>query len=104
MNKTELMKMKCWGCKKLILPEDKYCKFCGKGQGKHASWYYHHWGVIALALFALGPFALYFALRSPIISKTAKWIYAVLFTLYTIYISKFIYSFYLVVKGFLSWF
>ncbi|HUT85359.1 MAG TPA: hypothetical protein VMW66_00820, partial [Elusimicrobiales bacterium] len=61
---TELADMQCWGCKKPMSSKDRYCKYCGRGQGKYVSWYYHHWGIIVLTLFALGPFALFFVLRS----------------------------------------
>lgn len=98
------VKPDCWGCKKSIFPEDRYCKFCGRGQGKYAAWYYHHLGVILLTLFALGPFAIYFVLRSPIIGRRVKWVYAILIILMTVYIAKFVYHIYLLTSEFLSWF
>ena len=94
---------KCWGCKKLIPTTDRYCKYCGRGQGKNAAWYYHHWGIIALTLFALGPLALFFVLRSPILGKRSKWIYTIIIVLMTAYLAKVVYHFYLVVESMFSW-
>lgn len=69
--------MICWKCKEDIGEFDNYCRYCGAGQGKHISFYYKPWGVWLLYLF-LGPFALYFVLRSPVIGKAAKWVNTVL--------------------------
>jgi hypothetical protein len=72
-----LLPVKCWSCQGKIGLMDNYCRYCGKGQGSHASWYYKHWGIILSALM-IGPFVLFYVWRSPLISRTAKIIYTVL--------------------------
>lgn len=68
----------CWSCGKLIDKVDRYCRGCGNGQGGHVPWYYRHWGIILATGLGLGPFGIWLAWRSPLISKTAKWIYTAL--------------------------
>jgi len=75
---TALLTAQCWSCKGKIEKLDNYCRHCGKGQGDHAGWYYKHWGIILSSLM-IGPFALIYVWRSPLISKTAKIIYTALF-------------------------
>ena len=65
----------CWSCGAFVDPGDRFCRNCGKGQGADVPWYYRHWGIILLALFGLGPFALIPIWRSPILSRNAKLAY-----------------------------
>lgn len=87
--------MICWKCKKDIEEADNYCRYCGAGQGGHISFYYKAWGAWILFLF-IGPFALYFVLRSPVIGKAAKWVTSVLMVLLFVW---FCYSFTMAVKN-----
>lgn len=80
--------MICWKCKEDIGEFDKYCKYCGAGQGENVSFYYKIWGIWILFLF-LGPFAIYFVVRSPLIGKWTKWIFSLLMLLLSVW---FIYS------------
>ncbi len=72
--------MICWKCKADIGDFDNYCKYCGTGQGKHVSFYYKIWGMWLLYLF-IGPFAIYFVVRSPVIGKWTKWIFSLIMVL-----------------------
>lgn len=86
----EVLQTRCWSCKAAIDAEDNFCRVCGKGRGKRISWYYSHWGAIALTLL-LGPFSLYFIWKSPIISHTAKWVYTAIISIITWYVAFAIY-------------
>lgn len=81
--------MICWKCKADIGEFDKYCKYCGTGQGENVSFYYKIWGIIILFFF-IGPFALYFVVRSPLLKKWTKWVISILMLAVSIW---FIYSF-----------
>ncbi len=92
----------CWSCKKGIEAQDCYCRFCGKGQGRFVKWYYKHWGIILLTLFALGPFSLPLVWRSPVISGTAKKVYTLAILLLTVYIAQKTYSLYMSIQALLA--
>lgn len=81
----------CWACGRVLDPQDRYCRYCGKGQGGSSTWYYKHWGIILL-LAALGPFALYFVWRSPVISRGAKLAYAAAGIAITLYLAHALYT------------
>lgn len=74
MNKAEAPENKCWACGAEIDAADNFCRKCGKGQGRHISWYYTYWGLIILILL-LGPFSLFWVWKSPVLSIGAKWFY-----------------------------
>lgn len=78
--------MICWKCKTDIGDFDNYCKYCGAGQGDHIPFYYKTWGVWLLYLF-IGPFAVYFVLRSPVIGKKAKGVFSLIMTALFIWFS-----------------
>ncbi|MGB2578324.1 hypothetical protein AAIR98_000243 [Elusimicrobium simillimum] len=80
----------CWKCSSAIDAQDNYCKYCGAGQGNHVAWYYQQWGIILL-IFLIGPFALYSVIKSPVLSKKAKWGYAIAVAVFTFYIGFEIY-------------
>ncbi|HAH05936.1 MAG TPA: hypothetical protein DCM05_05290 [Elusimicrobia bacterium] len=63
----------CWSCKKALDPQDRYCRFCGMGQGEHVAWYYRPWGIALATLFGLGPFGLILVWRSPKLGTKARW-------------------------------
>lgn len=83
--------MKCWNCGKEIDAADSYCRFCGTGQNSHVSFYYKPAGIVLLVLL-IGPFALWFLIRSPVISKTAKWIGSIVIALVSIWFCYSIYT------------
>ncbi len=76
----------CWSCGAMIGGADSYCRNCGKGQGARVPWQYKHWGVIVITLFGLGPFSLFFLWRSPVISRTAKFVYTALIMALTFWV------------------
>jgi len=76
----------CWSCAAPVGPEDHYCRNCGRGQGAYIPWQYKHWGIIVITLFGLGPFSLFFLWRSPVISKSAKFVYTAVISLATFYV------------------
>ncbi|MBI2362536.1 MAG: hypothetical protein HYV15_04045, partial [Elusimicrobia bacterium] len=57
---------------KVLDPFDRYCRYCGKGQGEHIPWYYSRWGIAAASLLGLGPFGVLLVWRSPRLSGTEK--------------------------------
>jgi len=91
----------CWACGANIDAGDNYCRRCGKGQGGCVRWYYKHWGVLVLTL-AMGPFALYFVWRSPVLSRNAKWTYTALISLFTWYVAGVFYNFWLFFQAMLG--
>lgn len=91
----------CWGCGRVLDPQDRFCRYCGKGQGDGAAWYYKHWGVIVL-LAALGPFALYFVWRSPVISRGAKAAYSAVGLAFTLYLFRAFYAIWNFYSSFLN--
>lgn len=91
----------CWACGGKISPEDNYCRFCAKGQGKYIPWYYKHWGIIALTVMAMGPFSLIFVWKSPLLSRRAKWAYTAAILAATWYLVLTIYNWWLAFSAFL---
>ena len=91
----------CWACGGKIAAEDNYCRFCGKGQGKHIPWYYKHWGIIVLTV-CIGPFSLIFVWKSPLLSRQAKWVYTALILAATWYVGVKIYNWWLALNALLS--
>jgi hypothetical protein len=91
----------CWFCGAHISAEDNYCRKCGKGQGRFVHWYYKHFGIVFITLFA-GPFSLYFVWRSPVLSRNAKWIYTGLIALSTWYVLSAFYRFWLLFQSMFS--
>lgn len=66
----------CWSCSRVIEPRDRYCRFCGQGQGEHVSWYYQRWGIVLATVFGLGPFGIILVIRSPRLSLVERWVWA----------------------------
>lgn len=93
-SRGDMQTLKCWKCGRSISKADAFCRYCGVGQGKNVSFYYTHLGVWFLFIFIL-PFAVIFVWRSPVISKTLKWIYTAIMVFLTLY---FCYSFYMAVN------
>ena len=75
----------CLKCKRQMPLEHNYCSSCGTGWGKYVHWYYKHWGIILLILL-LGPFAMFFVILSPVVSKPLKWIYTLIVAIFTIFL------------------
>jgi ABC-type protease/lipase transport system fused ATPase/permease subunit len=78
----------CWSCHADLDGADRYCRFCGKGQGEFVSWYYKPFWIVILTLTVLGPFSLYLIWKSPVLSRKEKWLLVLL---------VFVVSYYLVV-------
>jgi len=72
----------CWKCKRPIDDSDRYCRWCGMGQGSRMPWYYQHWGII-LVMLMVGPFALINVFLSPLIVKKSKIVYTIIILLFT---------------------
>ena len=66
--------MRCWRCDRAIDANDGYCRACGEGQGRALAWYYRPLWIVVLALTALGPFAVVLIMRTPRLSRGAKWV------------------------------
>jgi len=87
----------CWHCRKPVAAEDNFCRFCGKGL-LGFPWYYQHWGIIALTLLALGPFGVILVWRSPVLSRSARWVYTVAIAALTYYLGAQCYQAWLTLK------
>lgn len=94
----------CWNCAGVISSADHYCRFCGMGQGSFIPWYYRHWGIIVATLFGLGPFGLWFAWRSPVVSRTAKIVYTIVIGVLTWYVAYVIYGYVTTILAIMSGF
>ncbi|BDU50833.1 zinc ribbon domain-containing protein [Haliovirga abyssi] len=75
--------MNCWNCGKEINEEDKFCKYCGKEQGKKGKLHQKPMGIL-LEFFVIGPFCLYHLWKSPIINNRDKKIYTAIISGITI--------------------
>ena len=71
------VKMTCWKCKKEIDENDAYCRYCGMGQGQHIPFSYTLPGII-ICFILLGPFALYFVARTPVMGRSSKIILSII--------------------------
>ena len=80
--------IQCWFCRATIETQDRYCRFCGKGQQSKIPFRYTHWGII-LSTLLVGPLALWFVFKSPLLSQKVRMIYLTLNILLTLF---FIYS------------
>jgi hypothetical protein len=65
---------RCWSCDRAVEPEDRYCGYCGQGQGAFLRWYYRPLWIIVLAVTVLGPLALPLVWQTPRLDRTAKWV------------------------------
>lgn len=91
----------CWSCGAFIDRGDRFCRSCGKGQGGEVPWYYRHWGIVLIALFGLGPFALILVWRSPVLSKNAKLAYTAALLAATAFVGWRVYQAWLFAKSLL---
>lgn len=78
--------MRCWSCGRSIDTDDRYCRWCGQGQGPFLTWYYRPLWIGVLALTALGPLVLPLVWRTPRLDRTGKWIATGAVLAITIYI------------------
>lgn len=67
MNKKE-----CWSCHGEIDETDRYCRYCGNGQGGYISWYLKPLWIVILTLTVLGPFSLYLVWKTPALGRQGK--------------------------------
>lgn len=77
---------RCWSCDRRIDPADRYCRFCGQGQGGSVAWYYRPVWIILLAATALGPFAILLVMRSPLLGRGAKWVLSIAILVFFVYV------------------
>ncbi len=75
----------CWACGKMADSHDNFCRFCGKDLVSFP-WYYQHWGIILLTFIALGPLSIVLVWRSPVLSRTARWIYTIALAAFTYWV------------------
>ena len=70
----------CWGCERVLDPQDAYCRYCGRGQDANVPWYYKHWGIALATVLGLGPFGVVLVWRAPRLSTAARlaWTAAIL--------------------------
>lgn len=85
MTSPEQTAITCWSCGASIAAEDRYCRYCGKGQGKRIPWYYGHSGIIVLTMLVMGPFSLFLVWKSPLLTKPAKWAYTAVILVFSWY-------------------
>jgi hypothetical protein len=65
---------RCWRCDGAVDAVDRYCRWCGYGQGAFVAWYYRPVWIVVLSLTVLGPFALPLIWRTPLLGRGTKWI------------------------------
>lgn len=63
--------MTCRHCGKPIAPSDNFCRYCGKSPSTAVLFRYTHAGIILLTIL-LGPVALPFIIKSPVISRNVR--------------------------------
>lgn len=77
----------CWSCARPLDAEDRFCRQCGMGQGKHVPWYYHPAAIAFLTVFALGPLTLPLIWKTPRLETRGRWIMTSLTALFTGYMA-----------------
>ncbi|TPW18027.1 MAG: hypothetical protein FD126_3529, partial [Elusimicrobia bacterium] len=90
---------RCWSCGYGVEPKDRYCRWCGQGQGDYVPWRYTRGGILASALFFMGPFALILVRRSPLLSTQEKWVWAAVILAATAYAASRLYQALLIMKS-----
>ncbi len=68
----------CWSCHADLDGPDRYCRFCGNGQGEFVAWYYKPFWIVILTLTVLGPFSLYLIWKSPVLGRKGRWLLVLL--------------------------
>ena len=77
---------RCWNCGRDVAADDRYCRRCGEGQGAYLSWYYRPLWIAILTVTAMGPFVLPLLWRTPLLSRTAKWVFSAVVILISAYV------------------
>jgi hypothetical protein len=78
--------MACGGCGRVIHSADIFCRHCGKPQAKKKSktaWYYEPVWIFILGFAVIGPLALPLVIKSPKLSRGAKWGISLAIIVYT---------------------
>jgi hypothetical protein len=75
--------VRCESCGQAIGATDKFCRHCGRRQGKYQSLIYHPVSILLIAL-QIGPFALPLVWQSRRMDRTQKWVTSVAILLYTL--------------------
>ena len=88
----------CWSCRKPADAPDSFCRFCGADL-RSFPWYYQHWGIILLTFVALGPLSIVLVWRSPVLSRTGRWVYTVLLTAFTFWLGERFYQAWLTLRS-----
>ena len=76
----------CWSCTHPLDATDRYCRYCGNGQGRFLQWYDRPVWIMVLTVTALGPLSPILAWRTPRLSRTGRWIAMVLIVSATVYL------------------
>ncbi len=82
--------MNCWKCNGLVEEQDKFCRHCGAGLGGNMPWYYHWWGILVIMV-CIGPLALPYVYKSPLLSKAAKSFWTAVICAFTVAVVWLIY-------------
>lgn len=85
--------MACGSCGRVIQVGDAFCRHCGKAltRKKKAAWYYEPAWILVLGLLVIGPLALPLVIRSPKLSRNAKWGFSIVLAVYGIVITYYLY-------------
>ncbi|TBR21507.1 hypothetical protein EPO15_10090 [bacterium] len=92
----------CWDCGRALEPADRFCRFCGQGQGEHVTWYYRRWGILVATGLGLGPFGLVLVRRTPVMAPPEKWAWAAGIAAVTVWLGYRLYQAVLMVKAVLG--
>jgi hypothetical protein len=76
----------CAACGGRVDMPDRFCRYCGAAQTGHGAWYYHPASIVLLAVFLLGPFALWLVWQAPRMSRAVRWGLAVFIVVYTVFL------------------
>ena len=91
----------CPKCSQEIDERDNFCRRCGRALKPGTGFWFSHSGIILLMLI-LGPFALIPVYLSKMLSTTAKAVYCVVITLFTIYLGYVCWQFFTLAQQMLS--
>jgi hypothetical protein len=79
---------RCWSCESHIDEGDRYCRYCGNGQGQFLQWYYRPLWIAVLTVTALGPLSLLLVWRTPRLSRRGRWIASVIILALSMYLGQ----------------
>ena len=85
-NVTAIDDGRCWHCDAAVAGDDRYCRRCGEGQGAYVAWYYRPLWIAVLTVTMMGPFTLPLLWRTPLLSRTAKFVFGAVIVVITLYV------------------